>query len=66
MSAKDMYGQPSRFAGARAVDRGGRLLWVGPMLPNQQSEFFLDEISLGGCGLSVALGCLAKATRAQP
>ena len=64
MCAKDPYGQPIKFAGARAVDHDGRLLWIGPMLPHQNGEFFLDGASIESMDLSSALELL-KTVAAQ-
>lgn len=41
--------------GARAVSDDGRLLWVGPLLPHQHGEFFLDGANLGSITLEQAM-----------
>ena len=45
-----------RPEGARAVTGDGRLLWVGPILPHERHEFFLDDVNLGSVTLKQAMG----------
>lgn len=40
---------------ARPVTNDGRLLWVGPMLPHERPEFFLDGVYLGCITLEQAM-----------
>ncbi len=47
--------------GARSVTDDGRLLWVGPILPHQQPEFFLDGVKLGNITLEQAMGSYRSA-----
>jgi hypothetical protein len=40
---------------ARPVTDDGRLSWVGPLLPHQKGEFFLDGVNLGNITLARAM-----------
>ena len=56
MRRTDAHGRSlHRPEGARPVTDDGRLLWVGPILPHQQHEFFLDGVNLGSVTLEQAM-----------
>ena len=51
---------PRRPEGARPVTDDGRLLWVGPVLPHERHEFFLDGVNLGCITLEQAMGSYSR------
>lgn len=51
---------------ARLVTRDGRLEWVGPILPHQSGEFFLDGVNLGNITLEQAMGSYKSSGTGAP
>ena len=63
MKLTDDHGQSTfPFPGGRLVTNDGRLVWVGPLLPHQFGEFFLDGVNLGNITLEQAMGSYSLAT----
>ncbi|HEY6020658.1 MAG TPA: hypothetical protein VIY48_12430 [Candidatus Paceibacterota bacterium] len=50
----------------RLVTNDGRLEWVGPILPHEQGEFFLDGVSLGNVTLEQAMGSYKSSGTGAP
>ena len=56
MRITDDHGKSLRKPeGARPVTDDGRLIWVGPILPHERHEFFLDGVNLGCITLEQAM-----------
>ena len=56
MRITDDHGKSLRKPeGARPVTDDGRLIWVGPVLPHEWHEFFLDGVNLGCITLEQAM-----------
>ena len=56
MRITDDHGKSLRKPeGVRPVTDDGRLIWVGPVLPYERHEFFLDGVNLGCITLEQAM-----------